>query len=228
VNNKNNLTVEIFHDLHTPGIAVDPIVTSLSGIARLANTDFDIIRTDRRIKIASEDKETIHPDKVNWHVLPADINIVLSDRPIDPDIGANVRGVTSVQQGAGLGDRGIIISTHENNDMIAVSSHEICHALNVKSLGETWDGIGHCTDEYCLMHKSIQRSVTRREKTPTSLKERVQKLFDGPVYTTEHIAQNSTPCAECVRQIGVHTLFLTETKNGKFIPPQLIFPRSFK
>lgn len=224
MNRRSNLSVEIFHDLHTPGIAVDPVLTSLDGIAKLANAEFDILQTTRRIRIAAESSEAIQTHKINWQTLPADINIVLSERPIASDPSTKIFGETAIQFGPDLGTRVCVISTHENNHLVTVATHEICHTLNLKHSGATYDGTGHCTEEHCLMHATINEQVSTREKKPASFKERVLHLLDGPLYEPEFTLKNNTPCMECIKQIGSHTLLLTEAKNGRFIPRHLIFP----
>lgn len=96
-----------FRDLQTPGVSVDPVIASVNGIAKLANAEFDILRADRRLKFAPGRQETIHADDIKWQNLPADINLVLSARPIlGSDITQRTLGITSVRRGAGIGTRG--------------------------------------------------------------------------------------------------------------------------
>lgn len=225
MSNNNKLTVEIFRDLQTPGVAVDPIVTSVNSIARLANTEFDILRADRRLKFAPQRQQAIHADNIKWQNLPADINIVLSERPITgSSFGKRTLGLTSVRGGSGIGTRGSLISTYDNDHVVAVTSHEVLHALNLKSNGDSSDGEGHCKNEHCIMHKYTNTEEGWAVRKPASYKEWGQRFINGPTLERKIDLINSTPCSECTMQIGFYAGVLLDVKKGRSIPRSLIFP----
>lgn len=225
MSNNNKLTVEIFRDLQTPGVSVDPVITSVNGIAKLANAEFDILRADRRLKFAPGRQETIHANNIKWQNLPADINLILSSRPIrTTKPGYQTQGHSIVQPGPKIGVRGALISTYDNDQVTMVASHEIAHTLNLKNGGESWDGDGHCKNEHCLLHKQVNTTEETVVKTPSSFAGWTRRFKSGTMTETKINHINSTPCSECTMQIGFYAAMLLEVKKGRSMPSSLIFP----
>lgn len=209
----DNLTVEIFRDMDRRDISVDAAGMGIDHVRRVT-TGIEIVRASRLLRIAQPEKSMVRPDKIRWRAFEADMNIILTDRPLYGSDDNLHHGVSYAQRGLGARRVAIVdIANPEYPDLTV--AHEAGHLLKLKSEGKTWDKNGHCIDKKCIMYpyeytdedddlvkqKGINLWLERRGYRPA-------------VYEKVKRPGATRYCDECAHQLDATAFFLKLAKSG--------------
>lgn len=216
---KDKLTVEIFQDAITSPVSIDPIYTSLNGLAKIRDI-FAIVDDRHELLHDPEDPEVMCRQLMTERSgQPADLNIMITRQRVSAK--PHLAGVSYVAPNhTVLGVRMAIIQ-HTSHDKVTkkVADHEIAHMINVKTAGKHYDGIAHCTSKDCLMSAEAPMP---RGKLAEVLRLSLQQLSiikdqGRELYKREY-------CQDCIEQIAPRTDELLQAKQGIKLPRYVLFP----
>ena len=137
--------MEVFRDVDTPHVAIDPVVASIHGLKTVTDT-IRVENSRRKLRIAATESPTYALENVRaWPSLPADLNIVVTERPFtSPRVLGQARTATDRSR---LGSRIAVVSAHKENGRLAtIARHELHHLVS---------GSSHCDTPDCLMQQNM-------------------------------------------------------------------------
>lgn len=145
---KETLSVEVFRDSDTPRTSLFDAEMSLARISRLVG-GFSIIDMTRLIGVTTNSFGRADVDRVTWSNMQADLNIVITDKPMVDEDHEIILG-TTYGNGTQTYPRVAVVDNLQA-DVKDTLSHEIGHMIE----------LGHCGAKSCLMY---QTSVERLEQ----------------------------------------------------------------
>lgn len=212
----NSFSFEICKDVSAQDISIDPVVASLESMRENIG-EIDIVETNHLIEFPDSDSERIRPRQLCIRQM-ADFALVLTNKPIGEE-DERTKGFTySYPDGKPLGLRASIISTHDNYNLEVVTDHEVGHLFNMVNHGEKHDGNGHCTDEECMMHKSLTHALERTIYVSDENGEEHRTIGETrPTYLKKRL------CQTCESLFAYNTQVLLDAKQGKEVANNLVF-----
>ncbi|MEO7904299.1 MAG: hypothetical protein ABIR91_00735 [Candidatus Saccharimonadales bacterium] len=215
----SEISVEVYRDVECRDAPVDAAESGVDLISRIT-TGIQIVRASRLLRIAPSDSDVVNIDKIRWPKFDADLNVVLTERPICANGGtvAYKYGVSVRDERAGSLRVAVVDINHPDFPDV-VAAHELGHLFSLKKSGESWDNDGHCKLPSCLMQQytqTIEREVPVTQRGLRRLSEKVG--FSSVQYETTKHPKADEFCQECARQLDKSAFFLKESKAGKYIP----------
>lgn len=220
------LSVEIFRDEDSRHLSPEIAEHGIDNVDRIVR-GIEIVRATRLFRMPVNAHGWVESsNRVRWPKFPADLNVILTEKPIaaGPDSktlgdgSLSVGGVAHVDNTVD-GLRVAIINTTLPFADIAVA-HETGHLLNLKNHGSTCDGEGHCVNDDCIMHPSQQPEITF-----TSQYIGRRGIFRRKSYREKATGYKSSTeqfCEECSHQARVNSFMLQKAKSGEYVPPDLL------
>lgn len=200
MNKEPGVSVEIFRDSSRKKLSTEAAEAGIDIVRQIA-TGVKIMKTTRLLTIAKSEQGFVDMAKIRWPKFDADLNVIVTDRPIFPPdmdrsdptddwLQAYLSGVMGISQRLpGLGStRVAVIDTQISSSTENVTAHEVGHLLNLKKQGETWDNESHCSTQECTMRP---------------------RLGGGEEF-----------CNECTQQLGQSAFYFQKAKAGETVPEE--------
>lgn len=213
----NTFSFEIYREVSASDTSLEPVIAGLNGLRRIIG-DVDITENETLLQFPDVDRERLRVHEYGIKHL-ADFAIILTTKPIG-DIDERTRGITySFPNGQPLGLRNTILSTYDNLNLESTTEHEVGHLFNMAHGGETHDGNGHCKDNTCMMHPSIDRHIERQRNVYVD--EQGNKHILGEKIREYTLKKKL--CQVCESLFSLNAEILMDAKRGKDVPEKLIF-----
>lgn len=228
------LTVEVLRDVDFPDLPTDEAEAAIDFINERVGCvgALAISGLAKKIRIAKPGQDTIDAGKVRWPVMPADLNIILTERTlVSEQVG---RHQNTINDAADLAIGGITVQKDpplavikvksDNLSVVSTIEHEIAHMLGLKVRGDKADGAGHCIDLNCMQYHKVTTSETAVDSPGVGIGGWLQRR--GLIkceQTLEKKVINTDFCDECVEQLGRNAFFRSKQKAGETIPVTLLW-----
>lgn len=198
-------TVEIFHDAESGRLDPGVVLSGLEVVSAIAGR-LDIIRQTRLLKVSLPNADEVQVDKIRWPAFEADINMVLTERPLVLAQQSNGTIVESINAGVAMPFSQVaLIDVSSAKFPRMTTAHEIGHLFGLKNVGTWVDGPeagAHCRRMDCIMHST---RLEQPEIVPVSVKgirKAMQNLkLTPPQYKVVTTCSNAEFCHECTDQL---------------------------
>ena len=193
------LFVEIFRDNDSKNIPIAPIRGGMATVERAIGNRFVVTREDRKLQLASSGGRLM-TSSIRWPQLPANISLVVTDKPLYSPLGRKQAGETKqtarVASTIFVGSNALaLLSTHE-------ASPQSTSATVARGFGHLFSAVAHsgdrqptCQTADCIMSDSGEATV--------ALPRELQALFGMLGPDAKPSANSSIPavstrfCGEC-------------------------------
>lgn len=214
---KNTFSFEIYKDVSAADISLEPVVAGLHNLRSIIGA-VDIVENEALLQFPDVDNERLRVHEYNIKH-KADFGIILTNKPIG-NVDERTKGITySSPNGQPLGLRNTILSTYDNLNVEATTEHETGHLFNMAHGSEMHDGNGHCNDQSCMMHASIDRQVERTRNIYVDESGETHILSEE---VREYTLKKNL-CRICESLFAHNAQVLMDAKKGKQVSDQLLF-----
>lgn len=159
------VTFEILRDVETPEVEVEPAEEAIDRIRQITKV-IEVIRTNRLIRVAGPEIETINTGKLAVPRTDANMAVILTGRPLTLDARPEHWTEQNTLRGEAFRTRrkmtrafSIINVVPSRGDTTAITQHESGHMFELNRYDYT-NGEGHCPQERCTMEWCIDADQT--------------------------------------------------------------------
>jgi hypothetical protein len=191
-------SIEVFHDQECgPSPFTDEVLEGIEKVNEVTG-GLDIVNVHRGIKIAREGAEAVNVNSVRWPRFPANLNIVITDRPV---IKADMSHVNPGQFLTGTSQRKsrvAVVTAKAGPAMKLSTTHELGHLFGLKSPNTRTshtDGC-HCNGAHCAMSPEAEFSQHEEPTRLFSMPRRSQPVQRTP--------RNTDFCGDCADELVHH------------------------
>lgn len=223
----DHLTVEVFRDADRKDTSLDLAMPGID-LVRSHDVPLQVIRSDRLLRVARPEDDSVVANKIRWPKLGADLNIVLTNRPLfDTAPSSSQDSLYARQDRLGvalysdrpLANKIALIGLGEMGHSDLTVAHEMAHLLNVQPTNAIEGNQRHCATERCVMHPVARREHIEERVPQKGIRLIQEKLgYRLPEYTDRLVPMAHDFCIDCGGQLAKRAFFLMMQKSGKTIP----------